>query len=231
MAPEVVEQTGATSASDVWSLGALVIELITGKPPYHFLEPMPALFRIVNDDNPPLPEFASPVARDFLMQCFQKDPNLRIGARKLLRHPWMLAAKRQADETKRSQLPRWERYESTVQKVQEWNEALKGACPYSLARADRCCVQVQNHARIDTLICLVDRAPTSHQRCTPLSSPLPTSRLRCSSCRRVHARSSRQTRTRATTTGTATLRTASQSPRLKVRGEAASTSPSDHPQR
>uniref|UniRef100_A0A0K3CJ22 BY PROTMAP: gi/472584551/gb/EMS22137.1/ STE/STE11/cdc15 protein kinase [Rhodosporidium toruloides NP11] gi/647399342/emb/CDR43947.1/ RHTO0S08e08328g1_1 [Rhodosporidium toruloides] n=1 Tax=Rhodotorula toruloides TaxID=5286 RepID=A0A0K3CJ22_RHOTO len=149
MAPEVVDQTGATPASDIWSLGALVVELITGKPPYHFLDPMPALFRIVNDDCPPLPEGASAVVRDFLGQCFQKDANLRVGARKLLRHPWMVAAKRQADQQRKVSEAReavvrgaeaqgvrrapgararpTTVYEEEVQKVQEWNEALKAA--------------------------------------------------------------------------------------------------------
>lgn len=61
MAPEVIELAGATTASDIWSLGCTVIELLDGKPPYNQLEPMPALFRIVNDDHPPLPEGASPV--------------------------------------------------------------------------------------------------------------------------------------------------------------------------
>ncbi|GAA5892422.1 hypothetical protein JCM5296_003594 [Sporobolomyces johnsonii] len=141
MAPEVVDQTGATTASDIWSLGALVIELLTGKPPYHFLDPMPALFRIVNDDCPPLPEGASAVVRDFLAQCFQKDGNLRIGARKLLRHPWMVAAKRQAEITSRERQPRAARstslYDDTVQKVQQWNEALKAAPTTSNARSPR----------------------------------------------------------------------------------------------
>ncbi|KDE07893.1 STE/STE11/CDC15 protein kinase [Microbotryum lychnidis-dioicae p1A1 Lamole] len=130
MAPEVVDQSGATTASDVWSLGALVIELVTGKPPYHFLDPMPALFRIVNDDCPPIPEGASPVVKDFLLQCFQKDANLRISAKKLLRHPWMLSAKRQVEQTRRDQSNEASTrplsgYSESVQKVQEWNEAIK----------------------------------------------------------------------------------------------------------
>ncbi len=61
MAPEVIELSGATTASDIWSLGCTVIELLDGRPPYYKLQPMPALFRIVNDDHPPLPEGASPV--------------------------------------------------------------------------------------------------------------------------------------------------------------------------
>lgn len=64
VAPEVIEQFGATTASDVWSVGCVVIELLEGKPPYHFLDPMPALFRIVQDDCPPIPEGASPVSFD-----------------------------------------------------------------------------------------------------------------------------------------------------------------------
>ena len=61
MAPEVIELSGATTASDIWSLGCTVIELLDGRPPYHKLQPMHALFRIVNDDHPPLPDGASPV--------------------------------------------------------------------------------------------------------------------------------------------------------------------------
>lgn len=62
MAPEVIELNGATTASDIWSLGCTVIELLDCKPPYHHLQTMAALFRVVNDDHPPLPESASPVS-------------------------------------------------------------------------------------------------------------------------------------------------------------------------
>ncbi|EXJ86026.1 STE/STE11/CDC15 protein kinase [Capronia coronata CBS 617.96] len=121
MAPEVIELTGATTASDIWSLGCTVIELLDGKPPYHTLQPMPALFRIVNDDHPPLPQGASPSVLDFLMQCFQKDPNLRVSARKLLRHPWIVNARR-TDAVKPKNPTE---YTEAVKSVQEWNDALK----------------------------------------------------------------------------------------------------------
>ena len=133
MAPEVIELSGATTASDIWSLGCTVIELLDGKPPYHKLQPMHALFRIVNDDHPPLPEGASPIVRDFLVQCFQKDPNLRVSARKLLKHPWIVNAKRSDVEVPQKPTE----YTQAVKSVQEWNEALKSPNGGSLRRASR----------------------------------------------------------------------------------------------
>lgn len=105
MAPEVIEQSGATTASDVWSVGCVVVELLEGKPPYAELAPMQALWRIVQDESMRIPEGASPVresrdmadakiVKDFLYQCFQKDANLRISAQKLLKHAWMQSTKK-----------------------------------------------------------------------------------------------------------------------------------------
>jgi serine/threonine protein kinase len=44
---QVIEMTQVTPASDIWSVGCLIIELLTGYPPYFDLQPMSALFRIV----------------------------------------------------------------------------------------------------------------------------------------------------------------------------------------
>ncbi|KAE8540292.1 hypothetical protein D1P53_003236 [Cryptococcus gattii VGV] len=179
MAPEVIEQSGASTASDIWSVGCVVVELLEGKPPYGDLAPMQALWRIVQDESMRIPEGASPIVKDFLYHCFQKDPNLRISAKKLLRHPWMLSIKKsssnhspitpslantnpdqnnidpkasstgtipkaqgdgdksrfESESEDEKQLrqgtikPRKKKmtvYDEAVQRVQEWNEALKG---------------------------------------------------------------------------------------------------------
>nr|KMM73438.1 serine/threonine-protein kinase 3 [Coccidioides posadasii RMSCC 3488] len=143
MAPEVIELSGATTASDIWSLGSTVIELLEGKPPYYKFQPMQALFRIVNDDHPPLPQGASPAVKDFLMQCFQKDPNLRVTARKLLRHPWIVNAKRSDSvvPTKSTE------YEEAVKSVQEWNEALRSPNPNTLRRPMRSAYASPGHSQ------------------------------------------------------------------------------------
>ncbi|TPX55969.1 hypothetical protein PhCBS80983_g04896 [Powellomyces hirtus] len=91
MAPEIIELKGASTASDIWSLGCTVIEMITGKPPYLDLKnPMTALFRIVEDESPPLPADISPELRDFFSLCFQRDVSKRATARDLLNHEWII---------------------------------------------------------------------------------------------------------------------------------------------
>ncbi|KAJ0740103.1 putative protein kinase STE-STE-Pl family [Helianthus annuus] len=94
MAPEVIEMSGVCAASDIWSVGCTVIELLTCVPPYYDLQPMPALFRIVQDENPPIPDSLSPGITSFLRQCFKKDARLRPDAKTLLSHPWIQNSRR-----------------------------------------------------------------------------------------------------------------------------------------
>jgi serine/threonine protein kinase len=47
------------------------------------------MFRIVEDDMPPLPEGASALLQDFLTVCFNKDPTLRPSAELLCEHEWL----------------------------------------------------------------------------------------------------------------------------------------------
>ncbi|CAN0477480.1 unnamed protein product, partial [Laminaria digitata] len=50
---------------------------------------MTALYKIVQDDHPPLPDGTSVALRDFLLQCFKKQAQMRKSAVELLRHPWL----------------------------------------------------------------------------------------------------------------------------------------------
>ncbi|KAJ3293316.1 hypothetical protein HK104_004582 [Borealophlyctis nickersoniae] len=89
MAPEIIELEGPSTLSDIWSLGCTIIEMLTGKPPYIDLIPMTALFRIVEDDSPELPDDISEELVDFFGRCFQKDLSLRWSAQALLNHEWV----------------------------------------------------------------------------------------------------------------------------------------------
>ncbi|KAJ9123170.1 hypothetical protein QFC22_001363 [Naganishia vaughanmartiniae] len=90
MAPEVIELKGITTAADIWSLGATVIELITGRPPYHDMDNgMAVMYRIVDDGGPPIPEYCSADLKNFLDQCFHKEPARRPSAEDLFEHVWV----------------------------------------------------------------------------------------------------------------------------------------------
>lgn len=89
MAPEIVQLKGPTTASDIWSLGCSVIEMLTGRPPYAKFESMHALYRIVTDPHPPLPSNLTEDCVDLLLACFRKEPNDRPDASELSVHPWL----------------------------------------------------------------------------------------------------------------------------------------------
>ncbi|KAJ9072535.1 Protein kinase of the Mitotic Exit Network [Entomophthora muscae] len=90
MAPEVITLQGASTASDIWSLGCTIVELLTEKPPYSDVNAMAALYRIVEDDCPPLPKNISPSLHDFLRSCFRKKPTKRPTAEELSYHDWII---------------------------------------------------------------------------------------------------------------------------------------------
>ncbi|RHY20550.1 hypothetical protein DYB25_002103 [Aphanomyces astaci] len=103
---EAQKSNSVSSSHGCRSVGCTIIELLTQKPPYFDLAPMAALFRIVQDDHPPLPKSISPALHDFIMKCFMKEPRLRLSADDLLLHPWI------------SQIPRT-KVEQSTQEVQD----------------------------------------------------------------------------------------------------------------
>ncbi|GAB4843436.1 Mitogen-activated protein kinase kinase kinase npk1 [Ancistrocladus abbreviatus] len=91
MAPEVILQTGHSFSADIWSVGCTVIEMATGKPPWsQQYQEVAALFHIgTTKSHPPIPEHLSTEAKDFLLKCLQKEPDLRPSASDLLQHPFV----------------------------------------------------------------------------------------------------------------------------------------------
>jgi hypothetical protein len=65
------------------------------------------------------------------MQCFQKDANLRVSAKKLLKHPWIMSARR-TDTVVSTQTTK---YDQAIKSVQQWNEALKSPDHDSIRRS------------------------------------------------------------------------------------------------
>lgn len=70
MAPEVIKKQHYTVKADIWSLGCLMVEMLTACHPYPTLTPMQAIFRIGGHVPPEIPEQLSREAEAFLLKTF-----------------------------------------------------------------------------------------------------------------------------------------------------------------
>ncbi|XP_078150777.1 mitogen-activated protein kinase kinase kinase 18-like [Carex rostrata] len=95
MAPEVARGEEQGPAVDIWALGCTVIEMATGKAPWHGIikdqDILAAVYRIgfCSDSVPPIPDWISEEGKDFLMHCLKRDPTKRWSAEKLLNLPYV----------------------------------------------------------------------------------------------------------------------------------------------
>ena len=100
MSPEVIRGThlGRHGAVDVWSLGCVILEMVTGRRPWANMDNEWAImYHIAQGDPPQLPttDLLSESGIDFLKRCFERDPSTRASAVELLQHDWIMSLRAQ----------------------------------------------------------------------------------------------------------------------------------------
>lgn len=88
--PEVLRGDPVSAASNVWSLGSCLSELLTGRPPFGSLAPATAVQRTLSEQHPPLPPRLDKGAVEFLTGCWAHAPQARLSAALLVRHKFVI---------------------------------------------------------------------------------------------------------------------------------------------
>ena len=84
MAPEQIKGLPLDSRADIFGLGIMLYEMLSGRKPYTGDSVITITHRILNDPLPPLPGVA-PALEEVVRRATQKDMNLRIGSAKLFK--------------------------------------------------------------------------------------------------------------------------------------------------
>jgi serum/glucocorticoid-regulated kinase 2 len=78
LSPEMLTNEGATKASDIYGIGAILYELISGNPPF-FTQNQSEMFKNIIEKKLEFQEFFSEEIKDLLNKMLDKDPKKRIG--------------------------------------------------------------------------------------------------------------------------------------------------------
>lgn len=93
LSPEAVADNVQECPADIWALGCIVLEMLTGKPPWDREDDMDAedVLRKIGGGHelPKIPGNLSKEAKDFLKGCFVRNPRYRWTAEMLLNHSFV----------------------------------------------------------------------------------------------------------------------------------------------
>ena len=81
MSPERVRGLETDARSDIFSLGVILHEMVTGVAPFHAESPIDTLHKILGDDAPavaPREGLSSPELQHVIRHCLEKDPEARF---------------------------------------------------------------------------------------------------------------------------------------------------------
>ena len=109
MAPEQVEGKEADARSDIWALGAVIYEMVTGTRPFQGDTPASVIGAILKDDPPPVSRvqpLAPPLLDHIVTRCLAKDPDDRWQSARDMRTAIDWAGETTQARSRRSRLAR-----------------------------------------------------------------------------------------------------------------------------
>ena len=86
--PEMIEGRDHDKTADVWSLGVLCYEFMTGNPPFE-AEGHTATYRRISKVDLQFPKTMSAEAQDLVTKLLRKKPEDRLPLPEVANHPWI----------------------------------------------------------------------------------------------------------------------------------------------
>ncbi|OMJ79073.1 hypothetical protein SteCoe_20974 [Stentor coeruleus] len=83
--PEIVLKKGASKASDIYGIGPLLFELLTGTTPY-YCDDIDGLFQNIKSGKLSFPNYVTSTAKDFIISVMNRDPAKRPQITQIKRH-------------------------------------------------------------------------------------------------------------------------------------------------
>jgi len=77
LSPELLRGGPAGTSSDVWALGILIVQLMTGRHPFAGVNDHDRVASILRDAPAPLPASVPPALAAIVSRCLEKDPARR----------------------------------------------------------------------------------------------------------------------------------------------------------
>ena len=90
MAPEVVNRKGHSYSADMWSFGCVLIEMVTGHPPWsNYSHDAKEVLSLISKENsyPDIPNCEASL-KNVILACIQRDSKLRPSPKELLTFPF-----------------------------------------------------------------------------------------------------------------------------------------------
>jgi len=88
--PEMIESVPHDHNVDIWALGVLLYEFLTGRPPFESPTQKETYDKIKTVHLKKFPEYMSDGARDLILKLLVKEPTKRIRLYQVPQHPWII---------------------------------------------------------------------------------------------------------------------------------------------
>lgn len=79
LAPEIIKGIGHDKSADWWSLGALLYEMLSGRPPHYKPKDTKQMLRDICEKTVPMKDYFSPEAKQILLQLLERKTDKRLG--------------------------------------------------------------------------------------------------------------------------------------------------------